>query len=114
MEAILGDYKRYNAFNEVYEVVKTVEVVGYDRKIRRVEVLKCYSNTKTPYIVNYLIRDEATVQPTYPKSGGKFERQPESVEIWHRTSEPWVVAQTAEEALAQALHWLAERARQQA
>ena len=114
MGSVLEDYKRYNAFNEVYEVVKTVEVVGYDRNIYRVEVLKCYSNTSVPFLVNYLTRDEAIVQPTYPQTGGKFDRQPESVEVWHLSREPWVVGQTAEDALKQALHWLAERAGHQA
>ena len=114
MESVLEDYKRYDAYNEVYEVVKTVEVVGYDRNFYRIEVLKCYSNPNVPFLVNYLTRDEATVQPTYPKTRGKFDRQPESVEVWHLSREPWVVAQTAEDALRQGLNWLAERARRQA
>ncbi len=114
MESILEDYKRYNAFNEAYEVVKTVEVVGYNKKIYRIEVLKCFSNPHVPFLVNYLIEDYVTVQPTYPQTEGKFERQPESINVWRQTREPWVVAQTAEGALAEALSFLAESAGRQA
>ena len=36
MTDVLEDYKRFDAFNEAYEVVKTVELVGYDRNIYRI------------------------------------------------------------------------------
>jgi len=114
MESVIEDYKRFNAFNEAYEVVKTVEVVGYDRNIYRIEVLKCYSNPNVPFKVDYLTMDDATIQPTYPQKEGKFERQPESIRVWKRSGEPWVAAPTAEDALRQALSFLAERARRQA
>jgi hypothetical protein len=110
METILEDYKRYNAFNEAYEVVRTVEVVGRNRKTYRIEVLKSYPSSATPFQVRYLTKDEVTVQPTYPQRDGKFEREPESITVWHRSSEPWVVAQTAEDALKQALDFLAKPA----
>jgi hypothetical protein len=111
MENILANYKNFNAYNEVYEVVKTVEVVGYDRNTYRIEVLKCYSNPNIKYTVEYSTREDATIQPTYPLKDDKFERKPESIRIWKRADLPWVSMPTAEDALKQALIFLAEPAR---
>ena len=111
MEKILADYKKFKAYNEAYEVVKTIEVVGYDRQFYRIEVLKCYSNSNTPYVVRYLTQDDYTVQPTYPYISGKFTREPESVGIWKHIDLPDEHAQNAEDALRHAVWNLAERAR---
>ena len=111
MENVLEDYKKYTGFNEVYEVVKTAELVGYDRNMYRIEVLKCFSNPNVPYLIRSLIWRHITVQPTYPKTSGKFDRQPEDMGVWVDVELPWVVAQTADGALAQALSFLAGRTR---
>jgi len=110
METVLEDYKKFNSYNEAYEVVKTAEVVGYDRNMYRVEVLKSFSNPNVPFSVRYLIQEHVMVQPTYPMTGDKFERKPEDMTVFVDIAGPWVAAQTAEDALSQALSFLAERA----
>lgn len=109
MENVLEKYKSFKAYNEAYEIVKTVEVVGYDREFYRIEVLKCFSNSKTPYIVDYYVKGYSDLALKDHK-GNRIE-DVLTTETWRRIDRPWVVGQTADDALKQALIFLADYAR---
>jgi hypothetical protein len=75
-------------FEEVYEVVQTVEVVGGTDRYR-VEVLKVYSNPKIPYTARVYLEEN---------------------DLWKLTVFPWIGRDTAESALASALSSVSELA----
>ena len=118
MEEIL---KRFAAeksiFTEVYDIVSVVEVVLRGSKNVRIEIHKDYSNPNTPYKARYYGREAVNLQPSYPSSEGggqprRFEKPTEDIDVWKPADYPWVVADTAENALTQALGWIQESERQ--
>ena len=101
---------------EVY-AERNAEIV-YERNTYRIEVLKCYSNPNTPYVVRYWVQEHVNVQPSYPRLEGQYERTPEDIEIWKTADLPWVVANDPDSALSKAFiffeeksqgHWLGSR-----
>ena len=109
MTDVLGDYTRFDAFNEAYEVVKTVELVGYDRNIYRIEVLKSYLNPKCPFKVDYYAKGFGDSMFKYPNGEEIIDTMKDA---WVRLSDmPWVCGETAESALHEALVFLSERAK---
>ncbi len=96
--------------NEFYVVEKTVEVVvqisGESQTIR-IEALQSLLQGK--YSTRAYIQEHVTVQPTYPKTGGKFDREPESMRVWADYDLPWTNRESADDALNQALGFLSER-----
>jgi len=105
---VLADYKRFNAYNEVYEVVKTVELVGYDRNIYRVEVLKSYDNPNCLFKVKYYVAGFTDSTLKYPTGEEIIDTIKNT---WVPLSNaPWVCGDTADSALIEALAFLSERA----
>lgn len=96
--------------SEFYVVEKTVEVVvqilGESQTIR-IEALQSLPQGK--YSTRAYIQEHVTVQPTYPQTGSKFDRKPESVRVWVDYDLPWTNRESADEALHQALGFLSER-----
>ena len=107
MNNVLENYKKYPGLTEVYEVVKTAEVV-HNRRIFRIEVLKCYSNPPGFDEVRCWKYESVILQQS-DMTGGKFDREPEDVRVLIKTSLPDVHAGTPESALREALHFLTER-----
>ena len=118
MEEILNKFAADNTlFTEVDEIMSVVEVVLSGSGRVRIEVHKDYSNSNTPYTVQYFVRETVTLQPSYPSSecGGQpriFEKPPEDIGVWKPVHYPSVAEQTAENALNRALGWIQESARQ--
>ncbi len=98
-------------FSEAYEVVRTVDV-WVNLQHFRIEVLRCFSNPNTPYVVQYYKEETVEIQHTYPQTLGKFDRDVESVRIWKDIDVANVRMPDAEAALNQAIGFLSERFRQ--
>ena len=106
MSEILERYG--NKLAEVYEIVKTVEVVNSQRRIIRVEILKNHSKASPArYQVRYWELENAYLQPSYPKENGKFFNSPIDTMIAQVVDYPDVYTNDPESALAQALGWVA-------
>ena len=106
MSNALENYKKYPNLTEVYEVVQTVQIV-FNRRTYRIDVVKYYSNPPIHYEVLYWELVDVNAQPSYPSSGGKFERRPENMRMLVPASFSSVTnVSTAEDALRQALHWI--------
>jgi len=100
----------YEACSEAYIVEKTVEVVakiGGEMQTIRIEALH---DLRDGYYSTRAYRQEhVTLQPTYPRTGGKYDRSPEEFRVWVRYDLPWTHHDEAEGALSQALRFLGER-----
>lgn len=106
---ILENWKKLEAFNEVYEIVKTVVIVGKDRKIYKIEIRRDYSGSEIYYDARYFIQESYTVQPTHPKTGGTFDRIPYNARVWSiLTNMPHVNHELPEVALSLAMGFLAK------
>ncbi|WP_417799070.1 hypothetical protein [Terasakiella pusilla] len=96
--------------NEFYTVAKTIEVVvlinGEQCHIR-IDALK--DETQGVYTTHSYFEENVTLQPTYPNSGGLFQRPTQDYQIWTSFNLPWTRSDTADGALNQALGWLSER-----
>lgn len=97
----------YSFCSEVYVVEKSLEVVveiGEETKCVKINALHelCSDHYKT----NAYIKEDITVQKTHPKKNGKYERKPESVEVWISYKLPWICENSADEALTKALIFL--------
>jgi hypothetical protein len=109
MDNVLENYKEYPDLTEAYEVVKTVDIV-YRRKMYRIEVVKCYSNSPVNYEVGYWKRESVVLQQA-DRTGGKFDHLPEDQRIFVRADLPDVHSDNSENALRQALGFLTDRGR---
>jgi len=103
----LERYERFN-LDEAYEVVRTA-VVWKDNRKYRIEVLKCFSNPNTPYVVDYSVEEAITAQPTNPQEKGEFVRDVESMRVWRDVDLPHVAMPDPDAALTEALSFLRER-----
>ncbi|MGB5874480.1 MAG: hypothetical protein WBH56_12225 [Bacteroidota bacterium] len=104
------DKSAHSFCDEFYIVEKTIEVVvnikGESETIR-IDAMK---NEKTGKYCTRAYRDEQlTVQPTYPKTEGKYDRNPEDCRIWVDYDLPWTDRNTANEALRQAIDLLRQQ-----
>lgn len=97
---------------EAYEIEKTIEVVvklkgsGETRRVR-IEALRDLRDNK--YSTTAYIRENITVQPTYPQSNGNFDSKQEEMEIWIDYDLPWTDGKSADAVLTRALGFLRER-----
>jgi len=109
MSEVLERFK--DRLNEVYEVVRTVEVVTSQRRTIRIEILKNYTKGErsgsSSYIARYWERITTHLQPSYPKEEGKFTKSPADGQILWDVAYPWVDAPDPDSALAQALGFVA-------
>jgi hypothetical protein len=96
--------------DEFYVVEKSVEVVvkisGEPQTIR-IEALQSPSQEK--YCTRAYIQYYATVQPTYPQTGDKFDSEPKDISVFVDYDLPWTDRETADEAINQALGFLREK-----
>jgi len=104
----------YAFCSEFYIVEKSIEVVveigGESHRIR-IDALRASDSTDSSvrYSTTAYIEEDITVQPTYPQTGEKYDRKPESVQVWIGYDLPWTARSSADDALAQALGFLKER-----
>jgi hypothetical protein len=72
---------RKDTFSEMYEVVRTVEVVMDDEKYR-VEIVKGVDHGGVYYDARYLVNRELILQPkTYADEAGRLSK-PEEMRVW--------------------------------
>lgn len=92
MSETLERYK--DRLNEVYEIVRTVEVVTKQRRTIRIEILKKYGKGEEPspisYEARYWERVTTHLQPTYRREKGKLPTSPTDTEILWDISYPTV------------------------
>jgi len=105
------DSKQYPFCSELDMVEKTVYAVanvgGEDRQIR-IEVLK--SLIDGHYHTHAYMKEDITVQPSYPWEDGSFTRKPTSMSVWIAWHDfPWTHTNSADSALTQALGFLGDR-----
>jgi hypothetical protein len=100
MSEVLEKFK--DTLNEVYEIVKTVEVVTKQRRIIRVEILKNYTKGErsggTSYIARYWEKLPIHLQPQFKDMGEFIDAL-----ILLQASYPWVDTVSSDAALSQAL-----------
>jgi hypothetical protein len=100
----------YKKCSEIYIIEETVEVVveiAGEMQTIRIEALR---DLRSGRVCTRAFRQEnVTLQPTYPKTGGKYDRKPEEFEIWVDYDLPWTDREEADQALTQALGFLGER-----
>jgi hypothetical protein len=96
--------------SEFYTVAMSIEVVVMFKDEPVTIKIDAVKNERTGiYSTNAYQKVSVTLQPTYPKSGDSFDRQPEDFCIWVIFDLPWTNRNSAEEALNQALGFLKER-----
>jgi hypothetical protein len=109
MSEVLEHYK--GRLNEVYEVVKTIEVVTKQKRTIRIEILKDYTKGEQPrpisYRARYWERVTTHLEPTYPGKEGKLPQSPTDAQILWDIAYPWVDAPDPNSALSQALGFVA-------
>ena len=85
------DPANYPFCSEFYIVEKSIEVVakinGENRQIR-IDALRGPDSTARYSTASY-IKEDITVQPTYPQTNGGFDRKPEGVQVWIAYDLPW-------------------------
>jgi hypothetical protein len=97
--------------SEFYTVEKTLEVV-VSRNGESITVrLEALRNEETGrYSTRAFMDENVTLQPTYPQSHGKYEREAEDFRIWVPFPDfPWTDRDSADAVLMQALGFLRER-----
>jgi hypothetical protein len=107
----MSESERYPFCSEFYIVEKSIEVVvkinGEDRHLR-IDALHA-PNSTVLYSAAAYIKEDITVQTTYPQENGQFASQPQNVQVWVSYELPWTDRKSADDALAQALSFLRER-----
>ena len=98
---------RKDTFSEMYEVVRTIEVVMDDEKYR-VEIVKGVEDGGVYYDARYLVNRELILQPkTYADEAGRLSK-PEEMRVWVEHRYVWVHLPDPDSALAEALTFLSE------
>ena len=88
------------------EVVVSLKATGEPTSIR-IEALRD-PRTGRCKTRAYRLKD-VTLQPTYPKKGDDFDREPGEYEVWVPFDLPWTDGDTSEEVIRQALSGLEEK-----
>ncbi len=98
----------YSSFNEFYEVVKTVEfVTSHGGEDRRFRINALYDPRSKSYSTSAYIREEVTLQPSFPYVNGAYQSNPQNFAIWVAfTNIGWTNRNTADEAIEQAMGFL--------
>lgn len=104
----LKNYEKHG-FTEAYEVVKTVDLATEDHRYR-IQVLESASKEESRFSVRYFREEHIELQPTYPSENMVPVSKPRTMRVWADFDAAWVVEETAERALGQAISWLGERA----
>jgi hypothetical protein len=115
MEDVLQSASKHKNITEVYEVVKTAEVVRDGKERFRIEVIKSYNPSErgidTHYDVLCWKYDYYHLQPSYPRTTEgdiiNYEQELTDARIVGAWSIPWLHEQTAELALRRAIDYLA-------
>ena len=100
----------YSFSSEAYIVEKTIEVVakiGENLETIRIEARRDLSHGR--YSTRPFIEENVTLQPTYPKTGGKYDRSPQNFRIWVSYDLPWTDGESADGVLSEALSFLEDR-----
>jgi hypothetical protein len=103
------DRQLHEHVSEYYEVVKVVELVaevdGVEKTIR-IEAQMHENERGVRYRTRGWFEESFTIQPTYPQTGGEFDRTPESVSVWVDARLPWTDCDSADEAISQVIGFL--------
>ncbi len=102
----LENAEQLDAFSEVYEVVRTAEVV-MDRDRYRIEILKGYSNPNVPYSTRCCRQEIFVLEEAEQIENGKRVSGHVTRTTWVETDLPWTSKDTPDSALSQALAFLA-------
>ncbi len=97
--------------SEFYTVAKTIQVVVSRNGESMTVKIEALRNEETGrYSTRAYYEEHVTLQPTYPKAYGKYEREPDDFIVWVSWLDlPWTDRDSAEAALGQALGFLRER-----
>lgn len=104
------DVQKHDFCSEFYTVEKTIEVVvtiGGESERIKIDALR--QGGTGEYSTRAYREEHITVQPTYPQSGGSFDRKPQNYRVWVDYDLPWTNRDSADAALNQALGFLQER-----
>lgn len=105
------DLSGYESITEYREVEKTIEIVlevNGESKVIRIDAVKFEREGVTKYDTRGWVLESVTLQPTYPQTGGGFDRKPERMQVWAAYSIPWVDRDSADAALSQAIGFIAD------
>jgi len=104
------DQDAYSFADEFYVVDKTIEIVvriADEPTTIRIEAL-CHPPSGK-YHTRAYVQGFYSIQPTYPQTGGKFDRKPEDKDLWVAYNLPWTKSDSADAAITQAIGFLRER-----
>lgn len=100
---------QYPFCTEFYTVEKSiVVVVTINGEPQTIRIDALISGSKSYSTCSY-IKEDITVQPTYPQENGKLTNKPKYIRIWAYYDLPWTNGKSADDVLNQALHFLSER-----
>lgn len=99
----------YSTCSEFYEVAMSVQFVRpYGGKDRRFRINALHDPQTGKYSTSAYIKEDVTLQPSFPVVNGKFESTPKSYSLWVAfTNIGWTHQDSAEAAIEQALGFLA-------
>lgn len=115
MEDVLKGASKHKNITEVYEVIRTAEVVRNGKERFRIDVIKSYNPSErgidTYYDVLCWKYEHYHLQPSYPRTEEagsiKFKEEPIEARMVARWSIPWLNVPTPELALNRAINYLA-------
>jgi len=97
-------------FYIVEKVIQVVATIGSEDRSIKIEAL--FDPVSGDYSTAAYLKEDFTLQPTYPQNGDGFTRERESVQLWvGYTDFPWTSGKSADDVLASALSFLRERTR---
>lgn len=104
------DKQRHGFCSEFYTIEKTIEVVvTIGGKSETIKIDALSQGTTGKYITRAYREEHITVQPTYPQSGGSFDRALQDYRVWVYYDLPRTDCDSADSALNQALVFLEQR-----
>ena len=95
-----------NAFSEIVEVVRTVDVI-VDACRYRIEIVKACHEPQVWYQVQFWFSRDVNLQPMH-QQGGKESDEADSIEVLAKHPYVWIRTDDPESALKEALTFLAE------
>lgn len=105
------DKEMHDFCSEYYTVEKSLELVvnrqGEPTTVR-IDALRDWQSGR--YLTRAYLQEHVKLQPTYPQSNGKYQREPEDFIVWVAWLDfPWTDGDSVNAVLRSALGFLSER-----
>ncbi|MBU0520119.1 hypothetical protein KJ564_14425 [bacterium] len=95
-------------FYTVEKVVQTVVLLN-NGETETIRLEARFRHDTEKYDIASYKKEYFTVQPTFPQTNGKYDREQEDAETWVKYELPSVTENSADKAIERALNWLKDR-----